>query len=346
MKKPPIFVMIFVLIVSGVSLVYAGQYQWRGLYEDAQHNFRTGLQAQSLALAKESLRKADVEYGTDSLYALKSLTLVGDLYAASGAYSESARYYRKALEVQKKIFVSPHPNAAKLLNSLAVVEFKEGQVSDAKAKFAKSIEIADLSGHGSDPCMAESLLGMSEALKAAGDYEESEKTLLAALNILDNYSKYNPKLNLTIANARVSLAECLKAQGKYREANAQYRAAIKYFETRGIASQKTMIDSLIAMGDCYVSSNKKARALDCYKRALAAANGNRGDDMTAALVSRRLAGVYKTVGNIPEARRYYRLAVTSLENCSPSGCPLLADTQKSLGDLGEKSRKSVSDTPA
>ena len=117
MKKPPIFVMIFVLMVSGVSLAYAGQYQWRCLYEDAQHNFRTGLQAQSLALAKESLRKADVEYGTDSLYALKSLTLVGDLYAASGAYSESARYYRKALEVQKKIFGSPHPNTAKLLNS-------------------------------------------------------------------------------------------------------------------------------------------------------------------------------------------------------------------------------------
>ncbi len=61
MKKLTLLVMFLMLMIFGSPLVYADQYQWRGLYEGAQHKFREGLPGQSMTMAKESLKKADVE---------------------------------------------------------------------------------------------------------------------------------------------------------------------------------------------------------------------------------------------------------------------------------------------
>lgn len=347
MKKLFLLVSCSVVLAIVVSTADAGQPQWRQLYDNAQNSFRDGRMTQSLSMARDSLKKADTEFGHDSLYALNSLILLGDLTRVAGSYSESARYYKKALDVQQRLFGELHPNTAKLLNSLAAVNLSLGNLPEAKDMFMKSIAINKLSGHNEDPGIAESLIGLSEIQKIANNHDESARNLLTALDILDCYSKYKPSVKITMANARVNLAESLKAQANYREANNQYRAAIKYFETRGISSLNSMIDSLTAMGDCYVSSGKKARALDCYKRALAvAANGHSGDNMTVAQISRRLAGVYRSNGNIPEARRYYRQAVANLEVCSPSGCPLLVDTKKTLSDLSETTRVLGSDSQA
>lgn len=344
MRKSAFLMAVFLVMVMLLSNAMADSWQWRQLYDSAQDSFRSGRVSQSLSMAKDSLRKADLEFGADSLYALKSLVLLGDLTKAYGSYSESARFYKRALDTQQKLFGATHPNNATVLNSLASVNMNLGNIPEASAQFSKAIEISKLSGHGSDPCVADSLIGLASLDRIANNPELSEKNLVEALSILDFYSKYKPSINLTIANARVSLADSLKAQAKYQDSARQYRAAIKYFETRGMASSGAVTECLIAMGDSYVSSGKKARALDCFKRALVSSDST--DNMTTALVSRRLAGLYRSMGNIPEARRYLRQAVATLETCSPSGCPLLADTQKSLKDLTEKGKSKDGDTSA
>lgn len=337
-----------ILLALFVSDAVAERPNWRQLYDGAQNSYRDGRITQSLSMAKDSLKKADVEFGHDSLYALDSLILLGNLTRAAGSYSESARYYKKALEVQRKLFGALHPNTAKLLYSLGMVDLSLGNLRDAEDMFTKSIEIYKLSGHIDDPGVAESLIGISDIQKLANNHEESAKNLVSALEILDCYSKYRPSVKLTMANARVALAESLKGQGQYMAANTEYRSAIIYFETRGISSLNSLTASLTGMGDCYVSLGRKARALNSYKRALAAAehSTNSGDSVTTAQISRRLAAVYKSNGNVPEARRYYRQAVHALEVCSPSGCPLLADTKKTLNDLTENTGVLSADTPA
>ncbi len=345
-KLTPLLLGLF-LTVTFVATVDAGNRQWNDLYEEAQNNFRAGNLTTSLSVARGALKKADIEYGSYSLNSLKSVELLAELTSASGAYQESSRWYRKAIEIQTRLFGKLHPNTARLMEVLATVELGQGNDTEAGRLYSLSIETAMLSGHVADPCIAESLIGLSKIQKMANKNEESEENLLEALNILENLTKYRPSLALSVANARVCLAETLKAQSRYTESNAQYRAAIRYFETRGISCLKPMTDSLVAMGDSYVSSNRKARALDCYKRALAAtASIHPDDNITVALISRRIAGVYRTNGNIPEARRYFKKAISSLETCSPANCPLLADTKRSFQDLIEKTSPPGSDTPA
>ncbi len=333
-----------ILIVTGAI---AENSDWRRLYNSAEHLFREGRTTQSLSMARDSLNKAESVFGPQSIYAMRSLILLGDLSRNSGAFAESHRYYKRALEIQQNRFGNLHSNTAWLLNQLAEVDVSLGYHENARNMFKQAIDICNQTGNTQHPRLAQSLIGLSDMEKAAKNYDEAEKHLLMAISIMDLYSKYHPSTRLAITNARVSLADNLKIQGKFREANKEYRTAIRYLETRGEASQSAISDCLVAMGDSYFSSGKKARALDCYRRALAVAvNGPSINNLTVALASKRLAEVYRSAGNVSEARRYYRKAVAALEICSPSGCPLLADTKKSLNDLVDTDTVRTKDTSA
>lgn len=334
-------------LVIIVTCAIASSPSWRQLYDGAENLFREGRPTQSLSMARDSLNKAESEFGHQSIYTMRSLILLGDLSRNSGAFAEAHRYYKRALEIQQKRFGNLHINTVWLINELAGVDVSLGYHENARKLFNQSIDVCSQSGNTGHPRLAQSLIGLADLEKAAGNYDEAENCILKAISIMDLYSKYQPSTKLAIANARVNLADNLKIQGKFREAGKQYRVAIQYLETRGEASQSAIADCLVAMGDSYVSSGKKARALDSYRRALAiAVNGPSINNLTVALVSKRLAEVYRSAGNVSEARRYYRKAVAALEICSPSGCPLLADTKKTLNDLIDADSLKTKDTSA
>ncbi len=334
MKKLLTYAVGFAALIIFPSVGQAGQQNWRQLYNSSQDNFRGGKLQQSLALARESVKQSEIEFGTKSVYTIRSLILLGDLSRRTGSFTDSFRQHKRALEIQEQIFGELHPNTAKLINELAKDELLMGNTEEARTLFNRSIRICNQINNPENPAVADSLIGLSKLDSMARDYSQAEKRLMTAMSILDSYSKYHPGTRLDIENARLSLADSLKAQGRHSECCMQYRVAVRYLETRGESSSNLVCDSWIAMGDSYAGSGKKARAIDCYKRALAIlGSGSSVNNLSLALASRRLAGVYRSAGNIPEARRYYRQAVSSLEMCSPAGCPLLADTKRLLDDV-------------
>ena len=85
MRKSACLIAGFLIMVMLLSNAMADSWQWRQLYDSAQDSFRSGRVSQSLSMAKDSLRKADLEFGADSLYALNALVRLGDLTKAYGS---------------------------------------------------------------------------------------------------------------------------------------------------------------------------------------------------------------------------------------------------------------------
>lgn len=346
MKRIALLVTFLITSLSFLNLAIGDQPNWKDLYNLSQNSYRIGQMAQSLLLAKDSLKQAEREFGPNSIYEIKSLALLGDLCRQSGSYAESLRYYKRGVDLQRIRFGIWHPNTAHLINQLGNVDLAMGNYDDAKRLFEEALEICEKTGDSFSPFAAESLIGLSELEKLNKNYEAAVSKLSSSLAILDSYSKYQPRSRVTLAKIRIQLADNLKAQGKHKECCKEYRLAIQRLENNGESTSSIIADALVAMGDAYTSCGKKARALDCYKKALAIFVNDSPNNLGVAMVSRRLAEVYKSNGNLSEARRFYRQAVSSLEMCSPSGCPLLADTQKSLNDLLKSDNLRKTDTAA
>lgn len=143
------------MICSGLSI--ANETQWKMLYDQARKTFSDGNTDKALVIAGKSMKQAGIESGAESLSALRSIILVADMLWASGDYSKSSFYYKRAFDLYPKVFGDMHPNTARLIKILSANEISIQDAPKAKEMLAIAMEINELSGHSQDPCSSECL---------------------------------------------------------------------------------------------------------------------------------------------------------------------------------------------
>ena len=120
----------------------------------------------------------------------------------------------------------------------------------------------------SDRRVAESALGLAEALDAQGRYAEAEPLAKEALALLEKRPDTD---DLQLFQVLADLASALKEQKRYAEAEAPARRALSIVENKHPEDKPRLVYALTLMGTSYVGQRRYDQARAMYERAIAAA---------------------------------------------------------------------------
>jgi predicted HTH transcriptional regulator/tetratricopeptide (TPR) repeat protein len=220
------------------------------------------------------------------------------------------------------------PEAARLLEQVAIYEMTRAMYSEAEPLFRKSLSIREQVLGLDHPDIAQSLNNLALLYYKQGRYEETEPLYQRALAIRELVAgSEHPDTAQSLNN----LALLYQNQGKYDEAESLYKQAIAILEAILGPNHPDIAQSLNNLALHYYNQGQDEEAEPLYQRALAIREQALGPDHPDTAISlNSLAGLYEKQNLYQEAEPLYQRALGIREQAFGSDHP---DTAISLNNL-------------
>ncbi len=147
-------------------------------------------------------------FGPDHRMALTFRANAAVTRESLGAYEDALEIYRDVLAKQTAVLGEAHDNTLSTASSLASLLARMGEIEESEAMYARSL--AALDGANSGPTLLRGVLlgGLGSTLCAASRYEESERMLEQALQVLrESVGEGHPAYDATTQRLRTLYGE-------------------------------------------------------------------------------------------------------------------------------------------
>jgi serine/threonine protein kinase len=160
---------------------------------------------------------------------LAELTL-GEVLRSQNRSDEAAAMFSAALRKQIQLFGSNSGAVADTLDSLAMVRYSQGQLSEAKDLSHDAISNARIAYGDRHPTTASMGITLARTLAALGEYPEADLSLRKALDV---FTETVPADHQYIASAEYFLGEILLSTQRLSEAEAVLAASMNRWKRAG-----------------------------------------------------------------------------------------------------------------
>lgn len=273
----------------------AALYQDRGLYERAEHLFRTAVET-----------NRDL-YGRQHPLHAEHLHKLGAIRRMLGDYSGAEPLFLEALEIKRNVWGEEHSSYANTLNSLAVLYQSVGAYGKAEERYKEAVEVA-LKVYGeAHPVYARQVDNLAGLYAELGLYERAAGLRLEAIEALKR--TLGPE-HPDVANAMRGFANLRSNLGDYELARDVYEAAA-HIQRKSLGDDHpelaTTLNNL-AMATSNLGNGAAAASL--YKEALRInhrAFGEKSEHYATNLGN--LAGLYEAMDDRVRAESLYKQAL-------------------------------------
>ena len=272
----------------------AQERETQGRYADA-----SSLRARSLAIKEQHL-------GRSHATVVRTMLVLATDYDADGHAEEAENLYREALALTD---AAPPPGdddaRLVLLNNLATLLHKRGEIREAESLFARSLDIAERKLGSDDPSLARILWNLGGSCAAQDELERAARHYERMLALLE---RPGPESELRVP-ALNALAAVSTRRGDPRRAEALYRRSIEITDQSPETAAGERAKALNNLAALVGSQGRSAESEHLYLRALAAleAKGDASpDDVAKVLLN--LAAACERNGRAREARDFRKRA--------------------------------------
>jgi tetratricopeptide (TPR) repeat protein len=294
------------------------------LYRKGKLQEATRPAARSLALRENALgpRHPDVAI---------SLTALGLIYRAQGAYAKAESLLARALDIREKTLRDTHPDVTASLNALASLYYFEGAYGKAEPLLIRALAISELAFGPMHLDVATSLNSLALVYSVAGAYQKAEPLLIRALNIREKtLGSIHPAVGQSLNN----LANFYEAQGAHEKAIASCVRALDISEKALGPLHTDTATTLNNLANIYQTQGEYAKAEPLYIRALAIKEQALGPmHADVAMTLNNLAALYQAQGAYKNAEPLWVRALAIKEKARGPMHPTLATGLNNLAEL-------------
>ena len=245
--------------------------------------------------------------------------------------TEAEAYYKRALEIRKKLLKPDDPELVSSLSGLAQAPRDEGHDADADQYFREALAIYRQHPEIYPGDYSMYLLNVGDFALRRHRLEEAQNLLAEAVA---NFEKYEGAGSRHLALASTSLAEVYEDEGKYSESEALYRKALAIQEAQLSPDDAELGRTLSGLADIrYKQGNfSEAASLRIRSRAIFEKAGPSQTASEAVLLIER--GQSRTAkGKYREAETLYKRAIQADEAKYGPDHPKVADDLNFLARL-------------
>jgi|CXWL01.1.fsa_nt_gi serine/threonine-protein kinase len=304
----------------------------RELGEDAPETIETqtrlvyvqqlaGHPEEAVRAGREAVARAE-RAGLDERLSV-ALRRLAQVVAAGGDLAEAEALLRRALETERRIHGSLHPEILGIENELAVVLETAGKLPEAEALIETSLaEAAALFHAEPHPYQAIALGNQSRVVAALGNAAQAEALGLESLAVLEKiYGKEHVRVAASLAN----LGEIALIAGALDKAEARYREALGLLARLGEETSATAAVAESNLAQVLLRQNRLGEAAELYRSALAHQKARLGESHPeVALTLANLAELLGRQGDVESASEVVRQALAMARATLPAGSPRLA----------------------
>ncbi|MEA5594721.1 CHAT domain-containing tetratricopeptide repeat protein [Rivularia sp. UHCC 0363] len=266
------------------------------LYQEGKYNEAIPLAERALAIAQKILGEhPDVA---------TSLNNLAGLYKVQGRYSEAELFYKKALEIRKRILGNEHPYVTDSLNGLATLYHYQGRYPEVEPLYKQILEMRKRILGNEHPDVATSLNNLAELYRNQGRYSEAELFYKQALEMRKRiFGKEHPY----VTDSLNGLAILYHYQGRYSEVEPLYKQVLEMRKRILGNEHPDVAASLNNLAGLYVNQGRYSEAELFYKQALEMRKrilGNEHPDVATSLNG--LAILYHYQGRYSEVEPLYK----------------------------------------
>jgi len=193
----------------------------------------------------------------------KSNFRLGMLYHYRGHYPKADYYYRKTLDVDKRLYGSPNRHVATILNNLANVHIRQGQYTEAQQLLTDSMAIWEELGESENMVYVTSLIQQAIVYREEERWTESAKLFQHVITLGEQIKGVDKGL------AWDHWGLLYEQQGSLSKAEALYIQAVNWHETHYGRIDAQLAKSLTFLGSVSLKQGKLEQAELHLQRALA-----------------------------------------------------------------------------
>jgi tetratricopeptide (TPR) repeat protein len=245
--------------------------------------------------------------------------------------SEAAAYYKRAVEIRKKLLKPDDPESISSLSGLAQALRDKGDDTEADQFYRETLVIYRQHPEIYRGDYAMYLLNVGDFAFKRHRLEEAQNLLTEAVA---NFEKYEGTGSPHLALASTSLAEVYEEEGKYSESEALYRRALTIQEAQLSPDDADLGRTLGGLADVRYKQGNSSEAASLRIRSMAILEKAGPSQTTSEAVlliergqSRAAAGKYK------EAESLYKQAIEADEAKYGPDHPKVADDLNFLAKL-------------
>jgi tetratricopeptide (TPR) repeat protein len=322
------------------------------------------------ALLARGLARAHELAGQPALQA-QMLDVVGRLETRLGEYDRARPVLQEALALRRKVYGDNHPDVASSLESLAWVEYDEGNFAEATRLRRDVLALRRRLIGDSDTKTTTSLLELAAAMHAQGDYrgaqplldewisivsrQRPETTDLRARQLSDLASNYEVRGNSEMAerlireaaginralygernpnyaNTLVTMGSMISNLGRQSEADSILRSSINILREVYPTGHPDLADALKTLGVVLEHEQRYGDAVAPLREAVAMATRFRGKSARVSDGEINLSIALSRTERYDEAATIARDAKRVLLTRYPANNPLVGRADIALGD--------------
>ncbi|MCG8340814.1 MAG: tetratricopeptide repeat protein, partial [Cytophagales bacterium] len=250
----------------------------------------------------------------------------GNIHRRLLRYKEAKACYEQALAITEQVYGPEHPNVAKSLNNLGLVE----DPKEAIECFKRALAIYEQACGPKHPEVARSLNNLGLAWYQLGDWKQAIECFKRALAI---YKKsYGPE-HSNVATILNNLGGALDQLGESKQAIECFKWALAIYEQTYGPEHPEVARSLNNLGLAWYHLGESKQAIGYFERALAIYEQAYGPEHSNVATSLNNLGLgWDNLGEHQKAIGYYEGALAIYEKvCSPKHHPLVATSLNNLG---------------
>ena len=279
---------------------------------------------------RKSVELFEKNHPESSDYA-SSLNNLGVLYKNMGDYKAAEPYYKKALEIRKKVLGEEHPDYASSLFNLGLLYYDMGDYKTAEPYYKQSLEIRKKALGEDHPDYASSLNNLGVLYSDMGGYKAAEPYYKQALEIKKKaLGEFHPDYAMSLSNLGILYSD----MGDYKAAESCCNQALEIRKKALGENHPDYASSLnnlgilySAMGDYKAAETYYKEALEIRKKAL----GEAHPDYASSL--NNLGALYWKMGHYKSAEPYYKQALEINKRALGDDHPDYASSLNNLGIL-------------
>ncbi|XP_046855435.1 uncharacterized protein LOC124448463 [Xenia sp. Carnegie-2017] len=282
--------------------------------------------------AMEFLKKS-----SNPIVVAKSLNILGNLHSEKREYKRSEEFYKKALELRKKLLGPDHVEVADSLCNLGILYYNCGKYETSENYHKEALEMRKKLLGPDHVKVADSLNSLGILYTKTGEYEKSENYHKEALEMR---KKLLGPDHVDVANSLCNLGILYYNCGKYEKSENYLKEALEMRKKLLGPDHVDVANSLQSLGFYYYNCGKYEKSANYYKEALEMRKKLLGPDHVKVVNSfKDLGGLYKIIGEYKKSQNYYKEALEMQKKLLGPDHVEVANSINNLGILYSNSGK-------
>ncbi|MDK2922298.1 MAG: hypothetical protein PWR24_1855 [Desulfonauticus sp.] len=149
--------------------------EWDSLMQESLKAAKGGDYFAAIALTELALQKAEQAFGPEDATVASSLNNLAYFHKTLKEYVQAEEYYKRCLDIRKKLYGLEHPAVATSINNLASLYYVKGDYAAAEPLFKEALEVWKQTLGPNHPNVAICLENLAMLYQATNRQEEAQK---------------------------------------------------------------------------------------------------------------------------------------------------------------------------